>query len=108
MTERRLDLCRRIMEHLAAVAEYADDPMLRLRYEAAAARLEEATHRGEGWQDIGAVILTASIREQLEHVHAELTNAEARGDTEAVERLAPRWHSLLAQYQVEEEGAAGV
>ncbi len=89
MTERRLDLRRRIMEHLAAVAERTDDPMLRLRYEAAAARLE-------------------SIREQLEHVHAELTNAEARGDTEAVERLTPRWYSLLAQYQVEEEGAAGV
>ncbi len=87
MSERRLDLRRRIMEHLAAVAEYADDPMLRLRYEAAAARPE-------------------SIREQLEHVHAELTNAEARGDTEAVERLSPRWHSLLAQYQVEEEGVA--
>ncbi len=50
MTERRLDLCRRIMEHLAAVAECIDDPMLRLRCEAEASRLEEATRRGEGWQ----------------------------------------------------------
>ncbi len=47
-----------------------------------------------------------SVREQLEHIHAELTNAEARGDTEAVERLLPRWYSLLAQYQVEQDTGA--